>query len=120
MSKTIVREKLKDYFKEGLSFEERLEVSDALESLYGVFIDQNAFAPAYLYRYSIGYSCAEIAEMYDHTVESVQTSLWYCYSLLGEALQLDDEMLVRKVKHPLKEVAEDILHRIYTNFTEVE
>lgn len=120
MSKAIVREKLRDYFKEGLSFEERLEVKEALGSLYGVFVDHNAFAPAYLYRYSIGYSCEEIADLYGHTVDEVQRTLHYCYALLGEVLQLDDEMLIRKVQKPLKEVAEDILNRIYTNFTEVE
>lgn len=120
MSKTIVREKLRDYYKDSLSFEEVLEVKDALRSLYGIFIEYDVFAPAYLYRYSIGYSCEELSQIYDQPVENVRKSLRYCYALLGEVLQLDDEMLIRRVSKPLKETAADILRRIYDDFTEVE
>jgi hypothetical protein len=120
MSKTIVREKLRDYYKEGLSFEERLEVKDALDSLYGVFIEYDAFANVYLYRYSIGYTCEELADTYGQTVEDIRNTLRYCFALLGEVLQLDDEMIVRRVHKPLKETAANILHRIYNEFTEVE
>jgi hypothetical protein len=120
VSKTIVREKIRDFFKDKLSFEEVVEIQEAYKSVYGVLVDRSALAPFYLVRYSIGYSPEEIAEMVGATTQDVQDVLLFTFSVLGEMLQLDDAMVVRKVDKPLRTAAQDVLNKIYLTFTEVE
>jgi hypothetical protein len=120
VSKTIVREKIRDFFKGRLSFEEVVEIQEAYKSVYGVLVDRSALAPFYLVRYSIGYSPEEIAEMVGSTTQDVQDVLLFTFSVLGEMLQLDDAMIIRKVDKPLRLAAQDVLNKIYLTFTEVE
>lgn len=120
MSKTIVREKLIDLYKNKLSFEEVIEIQDAYKSIYGILVEKSALAPFYLVRYSTGYTTSEIAEFVGTTPQDVEDVLLFTYSLLGELLQLDDATIVRKVDKPLRRAAGDVLNRIYENFTEIE
>jgi hypothetical protein len=120
VSKTIVREKIRDFFKGKLSFEEVVEIQEAYKSVYGVLVDRSALAPFYLVRYSIGYSPEEIAEMVGATTQDVKDVLLFTFAVLGEMLQLDDAMIVRKVDKPLRLAAQDVLDKIYLTFTEVE
>jgi hypothetical protein len=120
VSKTLVREKIKDFFKGRLSFEEVIEIQEAYKSVYGVLVDRSALAPFYLVRYSIGYSPEEIAQMVGSTTQDVQEVLLFTFAVLGEVLQLDDAMIVRKLDKPLRIAAQDVLNKIYLTFTEVE
>ena len=120
MSKTLVREKIKDFFKGRLSFEEVFEIQEAYKSVYGVLVDRSALAPFYLVRYSIGYNPEEIAQMVGATTQDVQEVLLFTFAVLGEVLQLDDAMIVRKLDKPLRIAAQDVLDKIYLTFTEVE
>lgn len=120
MSKTIVREKFRDFFKDKLPFEEVIEIQDAYKSVYGVLIEKDALAPFYLVRYSIGYSPEEIAEMVGSFTQEVQDTLLFTFTVLGEVLQLDDAMIVRRVDKPLRTAAEGVLTKIYENFVEIE
>lgn len=43
MSKAIVREKFKDFFKGKLSIEEQSEIKDAYAAIYGLLIDYDVF-----------------------------------------------------------------------------
>ncbi len=120
VSKTLVREKIKDFFKGRLSFEEVIEIQEAYKSVYGVLVDRSALAPFYLVRYSIGYSPEEIAQMVGATTQDVQEVLLFTFAVMGEVLQLDDAMIVRKLDKPLRIAAQDVLDKIYLTFTEVE
>lgn len=120
MSKTIVREKLRDFFKGKLSFEEQLEIKDAYSSLYALFIDKDVFIPAYLTRFSQGFSLDELSEIYGASTDDIRESLRYAYDLLGEVLQLDDEMVVRRIDQELRGSASRVLTRIYFGFVEIE
>lgn len=120
MSKAIVREKFKDFFKGRLSIEEEAEIRDAYKSIYGLLIDKNVFSIPYLIKYSQGYSIDEMAEMYGSDTEDIRDSLKYTYAIFGEVLQLDDAMVVRKVDVPLRGAAAKVLNRIYEDFVEIE
>lgn len=120
MSKLVVREKLRDFFKNRLNFEEALEIKDAYESLYGLLVDLHPFAPAILTRYSEGYSIEELKEIYGLTSEETIEILHACFSLLGEVLQLDDALIVRRVQKPLQESARNLLFRMYKELTEID
>jgi hypothetical protein len=120
MSKAIVREKFKDFFKEKLSLEEEAEIRDAYKSVYGLLIDKDVFSIPYLVRYSKGYTVGEISEIYGAEVEDIKSSLKYTYALFGEVLQLDDAMIVRRIEVPLRAAAAKVLNRIYEDFVEIE
>lgn len=120
MSKTIVREKFRDFYKGKLSFEEVVEIQAAYQSVYGLLVERSALAPFYLVRYSIGYSPEEIAEMVGAMTQEVQDTLLYTFAVLGEVLQLDDAMIIRRVDKPLRIAAQDVLTKIYENFVEIE
>ena len=120
MSKAIVREKFKDFFKGKLSVEEQSEIKDAYAAIYGLLIDYDVFSIPYLVRYSQGYTIPEIAEIYGSTEATIRETLHYTYSLFGEVLQLDDEMIARRVDKPMRTAAANVLHRIYTEFLEIE
>lgn len=120
MSKAIVREKFRDFFKGRLSFEEQTEIRDAFKSLYGIITEYDALAAPYLVKYSEGFLIGEIAELYGTDPESVKTTLLYSFALFGEVLQLDDDMLVRRLDKPLQAVAATIFQRIYREFVEIE
>lgn len=120
MSKAIVREKLKDFFKGRLPFEEVLEIQEAYKSLYGLIMEYDSLSVVYLLRYSTGYSIEELSEMFGTSAESVIKSLHYTYILFGEVLQLDDNMIIRRVDKPLQKAAKSVLYKIYTEFVEIE
>jgi hypothetical protein len=120
MSKAIVREKFKDFFKEKLSLEEEAEIRDAYKSIYSLLIDKDVFSVSYLVRHSQGYSIDEISEIYGADVEDIKDSLKYTYGIFGEVLQLDDAMIVRRIDVPLREAAAKVLKRIYEDFVEIE
>jgi hypothetical protein len=120
MSKAIVREKFRDFFKGKLSFEERTEIREAFNSLYGIITEYDALAAPYLVKYSEGYLTQEIAQMYGTDESSVKETLLYTFSLFGEVLQLDDEILLKRLDKPLRSVAATIFQKIYREFVEVE
>jgi hypothetical protein len=120
MSKAIVREKFKDFFKGRLSIEEETEIRDAYKSIYALLIDKDVFSISYLIKYSQGYSPEEISEIYGSDVEDIKESLKYTYVIFGEVLQLDDEMIVRRLDTPLRRAATKVLQKIYDEFTEIE
>lgn len=120
MSKTIVREKFRDFFKGRLSFEEELEIKDAYSSLYAILIDADVFTPAYLTRFSQGFTIEELSEIYGAPIEDIKNSLGYAYELFGEVLQLDDSMIVRRVDKELRPSASRVLSKIYSEFLEIE
>lgn len=120
MSKLVVREKLRDFCKNRLSFEEALEIKDAYESLYGLLLDCHLFAPAILTRYSEGYSIEELSTMYGLEQEEIITILHTCFSLIGEVLQLDDALIVRRVQKPLQDSAKNLLSKMYKELTEID
>lgn len=120
MSKAIVREKFKDFFKGKLSIEEEAEIRDAYKSIYGLLIDKDVFAVPYLIKYSQGYTVDEMSEMYGSDPDEIKDSLKYTYAIFGELLQLDDAMVVRRVDAPLRGAAAKVLNRIYEDFVEIE
>lgn len=120
VSKTIVREKFRDFYKGRLSFEEVVEIQEAYRSVYGILVERNALAPFYLMRYSIGYSPEEIAEMVGSYTKDVQDTLLFMFAILGEVLQIDDALIIRRVDKPLRSAAQDVLTKIYENFVEIE
>lgn len=120
MSKTIVREKFRDFYKGKLSFEEVVEIQEAYKSIYGILIEKSALAPFYLVRYSVGYSPEEIADMVGTTTADVTDTLLFTFAVLGEVLQLDDAMVIRRIDKPLRTAAQDVLNKIYQNFVEIE
>jgi hypothetical protein len=120
MSKLVVREKLRDFYKNRLSFEEELEIKDAYESLYGILLDVHPFAPPILTRYSEGYYLDELSEMYGLTQEEVIGILHSCFALIGEVLQLDDAVIVRRVQKSLQDSARTLFSRMYKELTEIE
>lgn len=120
MSKAIVREKFKDFFKGRLPFEEVIEIQDAYKAIYGMMVEYDSLGPVYLVRYSTGYSIDELATMFGSSTESVTKSLHYTYVLFGEVLQLDDSMIIRRINKPLQRAAKSVLYKIYTEFGEIE
>jgi len=120
MSKLVVREKLRDFYKNRLSFEEELEIKDAYESLYGLLVDVNLLAPAILTRYSEGYSIEELSTMYGVDQEEIIQTLHTCFALIGEVLQLDDALIVRRVQKPLQDSAKSLLSKMYKELTEID
>lgn len=120
MSKAIVREKFKDFFKGKLSVEEEAEIRDAYKSIYGLLIDKDVFAVPYLIKYSQGYTVDEMSEIYGSDPGEIKDSLKYTYAIFGELLQLDDAMVVRRVDAPLRGAAARVLTRIYEDFVEIE
>jgi hypothetical protein len=120
MSKAIVREKFKDFFKGKLSLEEETEIRDAYKSIYALLIDKDIFAVPYLIRYSQGYTVEEISEIYGSDIEDIKNSLKYTFVIFGEVLQLDDAMIVRRIDKPLRAAASNVLNRIYEDFVEIE
>lgn len=120
MSKAIVREKFKDFFKGRLSIEEQAEIKDAYSALYGILVDYDVFSISYLIKYSQGYTIPELCEMYGTTEADIQKTLKYTYALFGELLSLDDEMLLRRVEKPVRVAATAVLERIYSEFLEIE
>lgn len=113
MSKLIVREKLRDLFKNMVSAEEALEIKDALDSLYGLFLTRNPFLTPMLIRYAEGFTVDELAIKFDMPREEVGDHLRYAYALLGELLSLDDAIVIRRVDPLQREVAATILNSIY-------
>lgn len=120
VSKTIVREKFRDFYKGRLSFEEVVEIQEAYKSVYGILVERNALSPFYLMRYSIGYSPEEIAEMVGSYTQDVQDTLLFTFAILGEVLQIDDALVIRRIDKPLRSAAQDVLTKIYENFVEIE
>ena len=120
MSKAIVREKFKDFFKGRLSIEEETEIREAHKAAYGLLIDKDVFSIPYLIRYSQGYTILEISEIYGSEPADIKDSLKYTYGLFGELLQLDDAMVVRRVDVPHRDAAAKVLNRIYEDFVEIE
>jgi len=120
MSKAIVREKFKDFFKGKLSVEEETEIRDAYKAVYGLLIEKDIFSISYLIRYSQGYSPEEMSEIYGADVADIKDSLKYTYALFGELLQLDDAMIVRRLDVPLRKAAANVLNKIYEEFVEIE
>ncbi len=120
MSKAIVREKFKDFFKGRLSLEEETEIRDAHQAIYGLLIDKDVFSIPYLIKYSQGYTVEELSEIYGSEVEDIKDSLKYTYALFGEVLQLDDAMIIRRIDVPLRVAAAKVLNRIYEDFVEIE
>lgn len=120
MSKLIVREKLRDLYKNRLTTEEMLEIKDAYSSLYGLFIEHHPFAPIFITKYAEGYSIEELSESYDTSTTEIMETLRYCYSLFGEVLQLDDASVVRKIDKALRPTAQSLLSKMYVEFQEVE
>lgn len=113
MSKLIVREKLRDLYKSVLSVEETLEIKEAISALYPVLLERELFLPPMLDRYCQGYTISDLAERYTFSEEVVAGHLRFAYELLGDLLQLDDAIVVRKVEQPLRETAATILQNIY-------
>jgi hypothetical protein len=120
MSKAIVREKFKDFFKGKLSLEEETEIRDAYKSIYALLIDKDIFSISYLIRYSQGYTIEEISEIYGADSEDIKISLKFTFAIFGEVLQLDDDMIVRRIDKPLRVAAANVLKRIYEEFVEIE
>lgn len=120
MSKAIVREKFKDFFKGKLSLEEETEIRDAYKSVYGLLIDKDVFSIPYLIKYSQGYTVEEMSEIYGSDADEIKDSLKFTYALFGEVLQLDDAMIIRRIDIPLRSAAAKVLNRIYEEFTEIE
>jgi hypothetical protein len=120
MSKAIVREKFKDFFKGRLPFEEVIEIQEAYKAIYGLMIEYDSLAPVYLVRYSTGYSIEELADMFGSSTESVIKALHHTYVLFGEVLQLDDSMIIRRIQKPLQTAAKSVLYKIYIEFGEIE
>lgn len=119
MSKLIVREKLRDLFKNMLSVEESLEVKEAISDLYGVFLDKDPFLAPMLIRHAEGYSVEEISEHYAVSREQTQSMLEYAYGLLGDLLMLDDAIVLRRIPQGQKEAAAKILDLLYREGTEL-
>jgi hypothetical protein len=119
MSKLIVREKLRDYFKHRVTAEEAVEIKDALKSMYGFIIDIHPFAMAFIVRYSHGYTVDEISEMFGIERAEVVRVMQVAYAILGDVLELDDASVVRKAPLILRQTAADILAKIYEEFREL-
>jgi hypothetical protein len=120
MSKAIVREKFKDFFKGKLPVEEETEIRDAYKAVYGLLMDEDVFSVPYLIKYSQGYSIEEISEIYGTSTSEIKNTLRFTYIIFGEVLQLDDSMIVRKVDPPLRKAAGKVLDRIFEEFMEIE
>jgi len=119
MSKLIVREKLRDYFKHKVSAEEAVEIKDALKSMYGLILDVHPFAMAFIIRYSSGYTVDEISQAFGIDRPEVIRIMHTAYAILGDVLELDDASVVRKAPPILRQTAADILTKIYEEFREL-